>query len=202
MNADRKKDIKLKATEINNLSEQFQLLHATYAVEEYIKNIAKEIYAEKLTELTLRIQNKMQRDLRTDAELEEKKQLEKIIKRNRISIDISYIDINNEDIARVVKVDNAFTIYLAASLRDSIRLENGKSNYAVIRKIRRLMSHELGHLVLHTKDLLVDDSTQGSLNICDEEKEQEANIFRDELLYLRKKRNKEIEADGGAPNLY
>lgn len=40
----RRVEIKAKAKEINDLSEQFQLIHATYAVQEYIKDIVKEYY--------------------------------------------------------------------------------------------------------------------------------------------------------------
>lgn len=199
----RKQEIKSKAKDINNLSEQFQLIHATYAVQECIKNIVKEVYTEKLNALTVRMIEKMQRDLNTDDELREKQELEDLIKRNRVSIDIGYIDISDDNIARVVKVGNSsFHIYLALSLRNSLFMEDGEYNYETITKIRQLMSHELGHLVLHTKDLLLEDGTQGSLTIRDSEKEEEADLFGEELLQLRKERNRKIRCDGGAENLF
>lgn len=58
------------------------------------------------------------------------------------------------------------------------------------------MAHEIGHMVLHTKELLLEESTQGSLNIKNAEKEEEANIFGKELLELRRDRNRKIRADG------
>lgn len=202
MDTTRKQEIKNKAREINNLSEQFQLIHATYATQEYIKNIVKEFYQHKLAELKTRIMEKMEKDLNTDMEFKEKEHLEDLIKHNRFSIDIGYINISDENIARVIKVDNSFTVYLASSLKDSIFKQNGERDYTVIHKIRKLMSHELGHLVLHTKDLLLEDGTQGSLNIQDGTKEEEADLFGGELLELRKERNEQIRKDGGAENLF
>ena len=145
MEQSREKEIKSKAKDINNLSEQFQLIHATYAVQECIKNSVKDVYTEALKSLINLIKDKMEKDLNTDKELREKQVLEDLISRNRVSIDIGYINISDDNIARVVKVGNSsFHIYLASSLRDSIFTEDGEYNYEVIMKIRKLMSHELG----------------------------------------------------------
>ena len=198
----RMKEIKTKAKEINDFSEQFQLIHATYATQEYIKNIVKEFYQQKLCELKKRISERLEKDLSTNEEFKEKEKLEDIIKRNSFDIDIGYINVKNSDVARVIKVDNGFIIYLAASLKNSIFSDKKEFNYEVINKIRQLMAHELGHLALHTKDLLLENSLQGSLNICSNDKEDEANLFGKELLSLRKKRNEKIRKDGGADNLF
>ena len=133
-----------------------------------------------------------------------------MLKRNCFHIDIDYIDITDSNIARVVKVDNSFTIYLAQSLRDAIFTKHShdcnlnEMNYEIIQKIRKLMAHELGHLVLHTKDLLLEESLQGTLNlkIEEQEKEDEANQFGQYLLAFRRKRNEKIKTDGGAEKLY
>ena len=203
MEIDRKVEIKNKAKEINDLSEQFQLVHATYAVQECIKGFIKESHIKALKNLTSRIADRMQQNLDTDKEFEEKKELEELIKRNQVSINIGYINISDDNIARVIKVGNSsFHIYLAASLRDSILKEDGEYNYDTIVKIRKLMSHELGHLILHTKDLIMEESTQGSLTICDDKKEEEADLFGNELLQLRKDRNRKIRHDGGADYLF
>lgn len=198
----REKEIKAKAKEINDFSEQFQLIHATYATQEYIKNIVKDFYQQKLCELQNRISQKIEKELDTDKEFKEKKRLEETIKRNKFDISIGYINVSDSDIARVVKIGNSFTIYLASSLKDSIFSDNKEFNYDVIQKIRKLMAHELGHLVLHTKELLLEDGLQGSLNICNNDKEKEADIFGKELLKLRKERNKKIKDDGGAEKLF
>ncbi len=202
MKSVRKNEIRKKAKEINDLSEQFQMVHAAYATQEYIKNIVKDFYQEKLDNLKVRIADKIKKDLDITQELEDKEQLEAIIRRNRTIINVGYIDIADENVARVVKVDNAFTIYLASSLRDSIFNANHEYSYKTIQKIRELMSHELGHLTLHTKELLLEDGTQGSLNINNSEREIEADFFGQELLNLRKERNRKIRVDGGAENLF
>lgn len=75
---------------------------------------------------------------------------------------------------------------------------NGDYNYDTIRKIRKLMSHELGHLALHTDELLQIDSMQGSKLIKDADREEEASYFGDKLLELRRIRNEKIYQDGGA----
>lgn len=202
MNTERKKEIRDKAKEINALSEQFQLVHATYASCEYIRTVVREFYQKELDKLKIRILDKTKKDQDTTQELLEKSELENLIRRNNYIIDIGYIDVSNENIARVVKLGKSFTIYLAKSLKDSIFKPNGDFDYDVIGKIRELMAHEIGHMVLHTKELLLEESTQGSLNIKDAEKEEEANIFGKELLELRRDRNRKIRADGGADNLF
>lgn len=206
MNTIRKNEIKAKAKEINSLAESFQLIHASYAVEEQLKEIIKKSYNEKLNELNLqiarKIENNPEKKIHIKRELEEKEQLEKILKDNLFSIRICYINMKNPNAARVVKTNGSFIIYLAKSLKDEIFKEDGSYNYKVINQIRTLMSHELGHLVFHTKDLLSDESLQGSLNIKDPEKEEEANLFGQELLRLRRERNKQIRNDGGAEKLF
>ena len=110
MNPERKNEIRTKAKEINDLSERFQLIHATYATQEYIKDIAKEFYKQKLEELKIRIREKMSKDIDTAQEMKEKEYLENIIKRNIFHIDIGYIPTRNKDSARVIKTDNSFTV--------------------------------------------------------------------------------------------
>ncbi len=202
MDTARKKEILSKAKEINDLSEQYQLIHATYASQEYIKGIIREYYQERLSQLKERISTKALNGLDTSQEMSDKKELEQMIKRNRYTVNIDYIDVSNEDTARIVKVGTSFTIYLAKSLKDKIIDQSGAYNYKIIRKIRRLMGHEIGHIVLHTKELLIDESTQGSLTIKDDEKELEADAFGEKLLELRRNRNKRIREDGGAENLF
>lgn len=201
MDTGRKNEIKAKAKEINDFSEQFQLLHATHASQEFIKDIVREAYQEKLREVKKRIDEKTERNLDATKELKEKEDLERVIGENRFLIDVDYIDVEPE-IARVTKVGKFFSIYLARSLKDSMKKEDGRLDYNVIRDIRELMAHELGHIVLHTKEVLSEEGTQGTLNIKDSEKEQEAKLFADELLNLRRLRNEQIRKDGGADHLF
>lgn len=198
MDTKRKNDIRIKAQEISRKSEQFQMIHATYACQMLIKEIVMNDYVKKYDDLAERIEKKMLAGVGYEKEIKEKEKLEYLINQRSFHIDVAYIETSSEDSARVIKINNAFVINLSRTLAERIVDSNGEFNYDVIRKIRRLMSHELGHLALHTEELLQIESTQGSKLITDMEKEIEADYFSEELLDLRKQRNKKIHEDGGA----
>lgn len=201
MNTERKKEIKEKAQKINARSEQFQLLHATFASQEFVKEIVQSFYNEKLTEIKSQIKEKAERGLDTEKEFEQEKELLDTIRQNKFIIDIGYINVSDENVARVTKTGKVFSIYLAKSLRDKIHKPDGSLDYEVVKKIRELMGHELGHIVLHTKEILAEEGTQGTLNIKNVDKEEEARLFSSELLTLRRERNQRIREDGGADRL-
>ncbi len=201
MDTKRRQDIKTKAKNINDCSEQFQLLHATYASQEDVKRTVQDFYTEKLAVLKDKIDKKAKHRLNTEDELEQVKNLMDIIQ-NRFVIDIGYMSVSDEGMARVTKTGKFFTIWLAKSLRDKIHKVDGGLDYDVIQKIRELMAHELGHIVLHTKEILKEEGTQGTLNIQNDEQEMEARLFAEELLELRRERNRKIREDGGADKLF
>lgn len=201
MNSIKKQEIKQKAEKISHSSEQFQLIHATYACQMFIKQIVIDDYNKKRDELRERIESKMIKGISYEKDTAEKDRLDALIRQRSFHIDVAYIECS-EDSARVVKMDNAFIIYISKSLLKNIFDSNGQYNYQVISKIRNLMSHELGHLVLHTNELLQIDSMQGSKLIQDADKEEEADYFGQELLRLRKLRNQKIYQDGGAHMKY
>ena len=202
MNSLRKKEIRQKAKEVETVAERYQLIHATYACQSIIRDSITAHFKTHYDELKRKIEEKANRGMNFDEEEKEKKELEEKLKNNGFHIDVSYINTDPEDAARIVKIENAFVIYLSKAYLDNIFTSTGKRNYQVIQKIRSLMAHELGHLVLHTEDLLKTDSLQGSKLIKAEEKEYEANYFRDELLEYRRQRNEEIQKDGGAAKLF
>ncbi|MBQ9437307.1 MAG: ImmA/IrrE family metallo-endopeptidase [Lachnospiraceae bacterium] len=196
MDADRKKEIREKALEVSKGAERFQLIHATYAARGMIKEIVTDYYKKRYDSLSARVREKMDKGIDdVDAEMKEKKELDAMVKQSSFHIDVDYINTYDEDTARVVKINNAFVINLPKSLADRIFDKNGEYNYEVIHKIRGLMAHELGHLLLHTGDLLQIDGTQGSKLITNDEKELEARYFADELIELRKKRNEKLYTD-------
>lgn len=198
MDTARKKEIKNKAREVTSVSEQYQLIHATYACQTLIKQIVVDDFKEKYDELSKQIEEKMTRALDYKEELKEKERLDMLIQQKAFHIDVAYIDTNTEDAARVIKIDNAFVINISKSLANQIFDKSGQYNYDVIRKIRKLMSHELGHLILHTDELLKIDGTQGSKLITGVAEEEEADYFGEELLESRRERNEKIFKDGGA----
>ena len=183
MDADRKKEIREKALEVSKGAERFQLIHATYAARGMIKEIVTDYYKKRYDSLSARVREKMDKGIDdVDAEM---KEFDAMVKQSSFHIDVDYINTYDEDTARVVKINNAFVINLPKSLADRIFDKNGEYNYEVIHKIRGLMAHELGHLLLHTGDLLQIDGTQGSKLITNDENELEARYFADELIELR-----------------
>lgn len=198
MNTNRKKEINDIAKKVSNISEHYQLIHATYACQMLIKQIIMDEYGKRYDKLLEQIEEKMNAGLKYDKEQTEKEEIDSLIKQRSFHIDVAYIDTTSEDAARIIKIKNAFVINLSKTLAQQIFNSDGSYNYEAIHKIRELMAHELGHLMLHTKELLYIDSTQGSKLIRDPEKEEEANLFGNNLLELRKLRNERVYQDGGA----
>lgn len=195
MDGIRKKEIRDKAKEITTASEKFQLIHATYAARSMIKDMVMDYYKGKYKELAERIHDRMKRGLDIENEINEKNELMAKVKQNNFYIDVEYIETRTEDMARVIKIENAFVINLPKSLAKRIFDSDGNYNYDVIQKIRKLMAHELGHLILHTDELLHIEGTQGSIELSDDEREREATYFADELIQLRRERNDRFYRD-------
>lgn len=198
MDTKRKGEIKRNAQNVSRTSEQFQLVHATYACQMLIRQMVMDEYTKKYDCLLSDIEKKMVAGEKYEKEQKEKERLDRLIRQRSFHIDVAYIKTSSDDVARIVKIDNAFVINLSKSLAEQVFHSDGSYNYEVIHKIRRLMSHELGHLMLHTKELFDIESTQGSKLITDPEKEEEADFFGRQLLECRKLRNQKIYQDGGA----
>lgn len=198
MDTKRKNEINDIAKKVSHISEQYQLIHATYACQMLVKQIIMDEYTKKYDELSKRIEEKILANAKYDQEQSEKEEIDALIKQRSFHIDVAYIETTSDDAARIVKINNAFVINLSKSLAKQIFKSDGSYNYVVIHKIRELMAHELGHIILHTKDLFYIDSTQGSKLIINPEKEEEANLFGKDLLELRKLRNERVYQDGGA----
>lgn len=198
MDTKRKIEISDIAKDVSKVSEQYQLIHATYACQMLIKQIIMDEYTKKYDELSRRIEEKIDAGAKYDKEQSEKEELDMLIKQRSFHIDVAYIETTSEDAARIVKIDNAFVINLSKSLAKQIFNSDGSYNYAIIHKIRELMAHELGHIALHTRELFYIAGTQGSKIIIDPEKEEEADVFGKKLLEFRKLRNERVYQDGGA----
>lgn len=69
---------------------------------------------------------------------------------------------------------------------ENTRQKDGKINIERLGRLHKLMAHELGHIVLHSGVL-----NQNSEKI-NEGPEEEAALFADRLISLRKERNSEI----------
>lgn len=193
LKSETKNTIRRKIDDIITASDKYHFIHVTYACQLMIKNMVSSYYREECIKLSNEIRERTKGGNEIPDELvEEFEHLCIMTKEGRAHIDVDYIDTPTEDEARVVKTSNAFVINLPKSLAERAVYDDGSFNREAVSKIRKLMAHELGHLVLHTDELLKIESTQGSKNITEDEKEEEAVFFAEEILKKRDQRNEAL----------
>lgn len=182
----RKTDIENLAININRLSEKYQLIHATFAIEKLFKDKLQEFYSCEFARLREKIRNV------TNAEEQEAlyKEAEELRSESnkRIKIRIDYIAQMREDSARVTRTPSNNFIIVLPKCMENIRKENGEIDLEMLGRLRKLMAHELGHVVLHSGILDFQKSTN------DSDFEEEADYFAEKLLALRKENGKEMLA--------
>ena len=178
-------EIKAKASDVDKISLDYHLTHAVFACDRLLADEFKKAGGKKTKQLNQELQDSYRkRDINAVAKvMEEIKALS--VKKYRIFVD--YIDMPPEA-GRVVKAENKLIISLPKKLAEDARDEKGLFKTAGVQKLRRVMAHELGHVVLHTEALINNDSLNGSNDLKGPE-ETEAEIFAGELLRLRDERN-------------
>jgi hypothetical protein len=179
------KDIKTKAADVNKISLDYHLTHAVFACDRLLADDFKKIGEVKTKNLNKELQDACRKNDVVAIEEVMKKTKALSVKKYRIFVD--YIDMSPES-GRVVKADSKLIISLPQKLATDAKVEKGKVNSAGIKKLRQVMAHELGHIVLHTEALINTDSLNGSSDLKGDE-ENEADIFATELLRLRHERN-------------
>ena len=192
LSEERKREIYNQAKRVNDVSEEYQLIHACFAVQKIINEHINSLFQNKFDELRSRL---LKEDLDSDGVaqvLQKKKELELENRRKRINISIRYIESLvgfNATTTRVGIYKNSFIISLPKEL-EHIRRSDGTFDYAKMKNLRKLMAHELGHILLHT-DYINEDG------IIDEDgnKEEESNYFPDTVLALRRQRNRNFYSD-------
>lgn len=192
LSEERKREIYNQAKRVNDVSEEYQLIHACFAVQKIINEHINSLFQNKFDELRSRL---LKEDLDSDGVaqvLQKKKELELENRRKRINISIRYIESLvgfNATTTRVGTYKNSFIISLPKELKH-IRRSDGTFDYAKMKNLRKLMAHELGHILLHT-DYINEDG------IIDEDgnKEEESNYFADTVLELRRQRNRDFYSD-------
>jgi hypothetical protein len=179
------KEIKNKAREVNDLSLDYHLSHALGASNALVKQAAKTHLRDKITDLKTRLSTARERnDTVAIAQIREEIGL-----LNRpVLIYVEYIDNMVEDSGRVVWINSQLIISLPKKLAEDSRNKDGTQNPDGVKHLRRIMAHELGHIVLHLEDWLDTDSLQGDKLLSDEA-DAEAWGFANELLELRHTRN-------------
>lgn len=192
LSEERKQEIFDQAKKVNDISEEYQLIHACFAVQKIINEHINGLFQNKFEELR---QCLLKEDLDSDGVaqvLQKKQELETENRRKRINISIRYIESLtgfNATTTRVGTYKNSFIISLPKEL-EHIRSDKGAFDYDKMKKLRKLMAHELGHILLHT-DYINEDG------VVDEDgnKEEESNYFADTVLELRRERNRNFYSD-------
>lgn len=191
----RAKAIEELVETVNNTSEKYQLIHATFAVEKLFQEKKRQESNERIIELRKQLMEENDPD-RQKAIHREAKELQKG-EDKRIRILVNYISQLLETSARITQTpNNTFIISLPKSL-ENIRNENGIIDFEKMKKLRKLMAHELGHIVLHT-GIFELESAPECVSIDEEE---EANVFSERLIELRRERNTEIYRDDHYKNI-
>ena len=181
---ERQSEIDNHVQEIDSFSEKYQLIHATVAIEMLFKNKLHEEY--KRTCVELRAELESADGAEKQAEIIDRINALKSEKNKKIRIQIDYLPQISESSARTTKTpNNVFMISLPKSL-EVIRDEKGCISKDKCEKIRFLMAHELGHIVLHS-GILYD-----LLDVSDAIKDEEANFFAEKLLSLRHRNSSEM----------
>jgi len=183
------REVKQKAKQVNDISMNYHLSHAVFACNKIIEADFKEYIREKTEDYKARLQA-AEKAGDTKEIIEISKKIEQLKAPCRI-----YIEYIKRGKARVIfLIDcNQFIITLPEELLTQSKDANGFYDVAGVKKLRWTTAHEIGHTVLHTKDLIKNTSTQGSIDLSrGKEGEEEADIFAKELLALRHKRNEDL----------
>lgn len=175
------------AQQINCASDEYQLIHATFALEKIFNEQQKNEFQDDIAELRKEAQANDGIGLETLRQRYE--ELRDSDKFKKVRISVRYADIS-ENSARTTKTKNSYAILLPENLK-KIRDSEGKIDYDKLKNLRKLMAHELGHIALHSSDI---GGSAGTGDFAGN-REEEADWFAEQLIELRRKRNAEIYKD-------
>lgn len=188
----KKKEIFEKAQKINLVSDEYQLIHATFALEKISNETLKSSYERNIAKLREKIRKEVNPEKLVQL-FEEVKDLREARRQKKIRISVIYLKEIDENSARTTRTQNTYMILLPEGLK-AVRNEDGSINLEKLKKLRHLMAHELGHIYLHSELIMKDDSDGTAL--FKGEQEEEADYFAEQLIMLRRKRNDELYKDG------
>lgn len=189
LQSNRKEEILECAKNINSASEKYQLIHATFATEKIFQEKIQQNYSEAYDEIRQEIkdttdQEKLSKLLDKANELQNES-------RQKVRIVVEYLSKIKYGSARIIKRGkNNFQITLPKEM-ENIRNEDEKIDFDKLGILRKLMAHELGHVVLHSG--ILDDQNIEDVNLGPDD---EADFFADSLINLRRGRNEEIYENG------
>lgn len=176
---EREDEIVELVNQINDASEKYQLIHAIFAIEKMFQKKMQQNWQNEYNLIREQIKNtNNQDDLETLFEKARELNKESM---HKVTIVVEYISNLEVGNARISTSENHnFQITLPKDM-ENIRNQDGTINVKALTDLRKLMAHELGHVVLHSgilNDVEVDDPNMGS--------EEEAEFFADKLLELRR----------------
>lgn len=186
---DRKKEIYQQVVQVYSESDKYQLVHALSAIEKIIKY---RIIEEGQKELS-KIREKLKKETDNDVILNLLKEAERVRKDNAqktVKITVDYTKHIEEGNARTLKANsNTYRIHLPESMANFIGNDK-KVDTIKFNKLRHLMAHELGHILLHSPLF-----EEGCIMTYNPIMEEEADYFANELIELRKESAKEIYSE-------
>lgn len=175
----RKAEIRRKAEDVNRISLDYHLTHVVFACNQLLKDAYKTDFQDPLRKLKSALE-KAYRDKNEKEQkvlLEKKRHIEQTIK---YYIYVEYVNMT-AGAGRVIKTENQLVISLSKELLKQSR-KDGSPVRESMEQLRRTTAHELGHAILHFKDIKL--GTQGSKEL-DDAAEDEAILFAKELMRLR-----------------
>ena len=183
------------AQKLHNKSEEYQLAHGTLGAAYFLKDEFKKMMSNNICdELAIRLQaESFSGSKRKEAE-EKAENLKKSVGKP-MGVRVEYFTSNYGGGGRALKQDDEYLIELPGYLRDSCtKKENNRYDVRAIKVLREEVAHELGHILLHRRD--IPDGTQGT-KILNSSHDEEANYFKNIFIKLRNERAKQILHDGG-----
>lgn len=184
----RKDEILAKASEVNAASEKYQLIHATFAIEKLFKDKIQQTYAAEFSAIREELLEASDADKQQEL-MHRAKKLQKE-STQKIRVIVEYLPQIKYGSARITKTENNnFQIILPKEM-ENIRKTDGTIDFEKLKDLRRLMAHELGHIMLHSG--VLDEQNVKDVN---DGSDEEADFFAETLIDLRKQRNLEIHED-------
>ncbi len=164
--------IESEARKLNELSSQYYLSHAVIGCEKMLEKKLEEASKQQVERIKKAIEET------EDDEMVEKLSAEMSqINRNRAHIFVDYINFM-PTCARAIMTNNNISISLPKCLQED-------SGTGGAKQLRKLLAHEIGHIVLHTDKVLSNNSPRGTLTLTDDTEEIEADQFAKIILDLR-----------------
>lgn len=188
----RTREIKARAKDVYKISFNYHLTHAVFGGDKLLMLYLKETNEEKSSGLNKALQIAVRagdNDLK-DKLMDEIKAFDRTLEKRKYHILIEYHDITDIGGGRAINADNKLIISLPKKLTENLMDDAGSLQQEAVKQIREKMAHELGHIVLHTKDL-----PKGNLEGADKlnHLDWEADVFAKELLRLYCKKDHHMD---------